>query len=112
MVSAVKDQSQYSSCWAFFVAQAVVLRLVLTSGGYRVDLFAQPEDFVPTRIQYVPHFSGASICVSLWWSAQSWIRPAWSTVILLPTRQKGRSHSKTRFKRFMQGSRLTKPGLQ
>ena len=32
-------------------------------------------------------------------------------MILLPTRQKGRSHSKTRFKRFMQGSRLTKPGL-
>ena len=32
-------------------------------------------------------------------------------MILLPTRQKGRSHSKTRFERFMQGSRLTKPGL-
>ena len=32
---------------AFSVTQAVVSQLVLSSGGCRVDLSAQPEDFVP-----------------------------------------------------------------
>ena len=61
MVSAVKDQGQFDSCWAFSASQVVVSQWVPTSGGFRMDLSAQPVDFVPHIYseQYVPRIS--------WW---------------------------------------------
>ena len=55
---------------AFYATQSVESHVVLTSGGYRVDLSAQPEDFVPSTFLA---FQAASIGVSSRWSVLSWI---------------------------------------
>ena len=89
VVSAVKDQGQSGSGWAFSGTQAVLSQLVLSFGGYRVDLSAQqrlrvhrgglgfilglemPVEFVPTAPIEIPLLffdsvvAASLICVSV-----------------------------------------------
>ena len=45
MFSAVKNQCERGSCWAFCATQAVESKLALTSCGYRMNLSAQLQRF-------------------------------------------------------------------
>ena len=55
---AVKYQSQHRSFWRSLLPRRWNCRVLLSSSGCRLDLSAQPKDFVPTGVQYVPRFSG------------------------------------------------------